>query len=143
MSRPAPSYISSSGALIARPLHVRIKDFGAGYLTLLYLFFETLFLVSAGRPIIPRGMFLALAGDEAKRRKMRTVGAVDHAHGSRHRYIPSRSYLRPVAYPMITAERSRTIADAYLFLLTAPGQSSRFHRPIHSRQEVRPGALRW
>ncbi len=90
MSRPAPSYISSSGALTARPLHIRIKDFGAGYLTLLYLFFETLFLVSAGRPITPRGMSLVPATHEAERRKtLRTVGVADRADRSRHRYTES------------------------------------------------------
>lgn len=100
MSRPAPSYISSSGALTARPLHVRIKDFGAGYLTLLYLFFETLFLVSMGRPVSYYAeLFVPASHQVARRTTLRTVGVADRADRSRHQYAPSRSCPRPVAYP--------------------------------------------
>jgi hypothetical protein len=45
MSTARPAYISSSVTLAARPLTVRVRDWTSSWMTLIYLFWQTLLLV--------------------------------------------------------------------------------------------------
>ena len=47
MSTAKPTYVSSSGTLASQPITSRIRNWTGDYVTLVYLFFETLITVSS------------------------------------------------------------------------------------------------